>query len=90
MYVWVPLNTSADLADLEKHISAEYAPARVVKKLIDGISDAVKGVLIEKFYVDKDYRSTYYNFYSKKGLLSIIPDVIECFISGDHVFSDAR
>ena len=28
----------------------------------------MKAVLIEENYVDKDYRSTYYNFYSKKGL----------------------
>ena len=27
----------------------------------------MKGVLIERNYVDKDYRSTYYNFYAKKG-----------------------
>ena len=28
---------------------------------------AAKGVLIERGYVDKDYRSTFYNFYAKKG-----------------------
>ena len=27
----------------------------------------MKGVLIERKYVDKDYRSTYYHFYAKKG-----------------------
>ncbi len=27
----------------------------------------MKGVLIERNYVDKDYRSAYYNFYAKKG-----------------------
>jgi hypothetical protein len=27
----------------------------------------VKAVLIERNYIDKDYRSTYYNFYAKKG-----------------------
>jgi hypothetical protein len=67
MYKWLPLNSSADLAELEKHISAEYDPKRVAGKLINGISDAVKAVLIERNYIDKDYRSTYYNFYSKKG-----------------------
>jgi hypothetical protein len=30
-------------------------------------ADAVRGVLIEKNYIDKDYRNTYYNFYAKKG-----------------------
>lgn len=67
MYKWIPLSSSADLAQIEKHISAEYGPARVAKKLADGISNAVKAVLIERNYIDKDYRSTYYNFYVKKG-----------------------
>lgn len=67
MYKWIPLNSSADLKLLENHISAEYEPKRVCSRLADGISDAVKAVLIEGNYIDKDYRSTYYNFYSKKG-----------------------
>jgi hypothetical protein len=67
MYRWISLSSSADLGQLAKHISAEYAPERIAKKLADGMSGAVKGVLIERNYVDKDYRSTYYNFYAKKG-----------------------
>lgn len=67
MYTWIKLNTSADLNQLEQHISVEYSPKEVSKRLVGGISDAVKSVLIEENYVDKDYRSTYYNFYSKKG-----------------------
>ena len=67
MYKWIKLNTSADLIQLEQHISIEYSPKHVSQRLIGGISDAVKSVLIEENYVDKDYRSTYYNFYSKKG-----------------------
>jgi hypothetical protein len=67
MYVWLPLTSSKDLQLLEKHISPEYAPTVVASKLIAGISNAVKGVLIEHNYIDKDYRSTYYHFYSKKG-----------------------
>lgn len=67
MYNWIQLNSSADLANLEQHLSPEYEPKRVTKKLVDGISNAVKSVLIEYNYIDKDYRSTYYNFYAKKG-----------------------
>jgi hypothetical protein len=67
MYTWMPLSSRADLAQLPKHISGEYAPEHVAKRLADGMSEAVKGVLIERNYVDKDYRSTYYNFYAKKG-----------------------
>lgn len=67
MYTWIPLSSGADLAQLEKHISSEYGPARVAKTLANGISNAVKAVLIERNYIDKDYRSTYYSFYAKKG-----------------------
>src|SRR5437867_12882809 len=67
MYTWMTLASAADLAKLDQHIDPEYAPKYVAKKLTDGISDAVKGVLIERNYIDKDYRSTYYNFYAKKG-----------------------
>ena len=67
MYTWLQLSSAADLAQLEKHILPEYGPANVAKTLANGISGAVKGVLIEENYIDKDYRSTYYNFYAKKG-----------------------
>jgi hypothetical protein len=68
MYTWMPLVSAADAAQLDQHIDPEYAPKSVAKKLAGGLSDAVKGILIERNYIDKDYRSTYYNFYSKKGL----------------------
>ena len=56
MYKWISLATSADLAQLSNHITSEYSPNRVAKILSQGISDAVKGVLIEYNYIDKDYR----------------------------------
>jgi hypothetical protein len=67
MYTWMPLSSGVDLGHLVSHISPEYAPDQVARKLAAGISSAVKGVLIERNYIDKDYRSTYYNFYAKKG-----------------------
>lgn len=67
MYQWIELKVPGDLAALETIIGPEYAPTKVAEKLIEGMSQAVKGVLIETRYVDKDYRSTYYHFYSKKG-----------------------
>src|SRR5437588_12016209 len=66
MYTWISLNSPADLPRLVNELPAEYEPVVVTQKLADGISDAVRGVLIERDYVDKDYRSTYYNFYAKK------------------------
>lgn len=67
MYTWIPLDSAAEIAKLKDHISSEYNPHYVSEKLASGISSAVKAVLVEKSYVDKDYRSTYYNFYAKKG-----------------------
>ncbi len=67
MYTWLSLASAADLANLAQHIDGEYAPKAVAKKLTVDFSDAVKGILIERNYIDKDYRSTYYNFYSKMG-----------------------
>ena len=67
MYTWLSLNSPADLAQLAELVSDEYDSKRVADQLTGGVSSAVKGVLIERNYVDKDYRSTYYNFYAKKG-----------------------
>ncbi|HUL81957.1 MAG TPA: hypothetical protein VL131_07440, partial [Gammaproteobacteria bacterium] len=67
MYTWLSLKSGADLSRLAKHVSSEYEPSRVIEKIRNGLSEAVRGVLVEKGYVDKDYRSTYYNFYAKKG-----------------------
>jgi hypothetical protein len=67
MYTWMSLSAPADVLRLDQHISSEYGPTAVARKLKAGISDAVKGLLIERNYIDKDYRSTYYNFYAKKG-----------------------
>jgi hypothetical protein len=67
MYFWLPLSSGADLTQLERHIAPEYSPKIVARKLVDGLSNAVKAVMVEGNYVDKDYRSTYYNFYAKKG-----------------------
>ena len=68
MYTWVPLKSSADLARLEQILAPEYNPRAVSQKLMNGLSNAIKAVMVEENYIDKDYRSTFYNFYSKKGL----------------------
>ena len=86
MYTWLPLASKADLGKLVAEISAEYAPATIVARLEDGLSDAVKAVLIERRYIDKDYRSTYYSFYAKKGQ-SYRPDCVRIhFFDGTVTF----
>lgn len=63
------LNDSADIDQLAKFLPKHFAPADVANELRKSISlSRVKSILIEYPYVDKDYRSTYYNFYAKKGL----------------------
>ena len=46
----------------------EVFDARSIAKQLEGeVTDAVKSVLVEHGYVDRDYRSTLYSFYAKKG-----------------------
>jgi len=73
MYTWMRLNSSADLQQLATHISPEYAPDQVAKKLAIGMSSAVKGLLIERNYIDKDYRSTYYKLLCKERGSTTVP-----------------
>lgn len=67
MYHWSQLSAPTDLATLANILPAEFGVNAVVSKLSKDLSNAVKSVLVEQDYIDKDYRSTYYNFYSKKG-----------------------
>ena len=43
------------------------SPKRSRGSLKNNISSEVSGVLVEHDYIDKDYRSTFYNFYAKMG-----------------------
>jgi hypothetical protein len=66
-YRWISIGVSADFQQLEAALDPEFDARRIVNLLTGGINAAIKGVLIEYGYVDKDYRSTYYHFYSKMG-----------------------
>jgi hypothetical protein len=61
----------------------------VTKRLAASISGAVKSVLIEMNYIDKDYRSTYYNFYAKKGQ-QYRPDCVRLHFFDGTVTFDAN
>jgi len=88
MYTWMPVSAAADLENLKNHIPEQYEPGKVAPKLATGISAAVKGVLIERRYIDKDYRSTYYQFYAKKGQ-QYDPDCIRLHLFDGTVSFDA-
>ena len=66
-YKWIKIDKPSDYGQLLRLLDGEFHPTRIVEKLKASISSRVKAVLVEHDYLDKDYRSTFYNFYAKKG-----------------------
>ena len=66
-YDWLDIQTPQDYDLLEGVIDAEFDPKRIASYLKSQVTTTAKGLLVEHGYVDKDYRSTFYNFYAKKG-----------------------
>ena len=65
-YDWIKIEKPEDYEEL-LGLDDEFEPTRIVAKLKVNITSRVKAVLVEHDYVDKDYRSTLYSFYAKKG-----------------------
>ena len=66
-YDWLAIDKPDDYEKLEKILDVEFDPNTIIKQLKENISGEVNYILVEHDYVDKDYRSTFYNFYAKKG-----------------------
>lgn len=66
-YYGLKISGSDDYQQLTHLLDSEFGPEEIGKNLQSQITNAVKFVLIEYDYVDKDYRSTFYNYYSKMG-----------------------
>ena len=66
-YDWIDLQVPQDYDRLVGVLDAEFDPKGIAERLKSQVTAAAKGVLVEHGYVDKDYRSTFYNFYAKKG-----------------------
>ena len=66
-YDWIDLNSAEGYDRLVGVLDPEFAPKKIIECLKSQVTNAAKGILVEHGYVDKDYRSTFYNFYSKKG-----------------------
>ena len=66
-YDWIGLQGPQDYDRLEEVLDAEFDPKGIAQRLKSQVTAAAKGLLVEHGYVDKDYRSTFYNFYAKKG-----------------------
>lgn len=93
-YAWVSIDNPDDYDSLTKLIDEDFAPRQVVDQLKSAIRSTVRGVLVEFGYVDKDYRSTYYRFYAKKGRTyrddCVRLHFFDADVGYDHVTSDLR
>lgn len=66
-YDWINLEDPEGYNLLINVIEPEFDPQGIVQRLKTQLTHAAKGVLVEHGYVDKDYRSTFYNYYAKMG-----------------------
>ena len=67
-YTWLKIDSPNDYDRLEGILDVAFEPDAVTSELKNSISsEIVSGVLVEHDYIDKDYRSTFYNFYAKMG-----------------------
>ena len=66
-YDWIDLNGPKGYRRLADVLDDVFEPRAIAERLEDEVTNAVKSVLVEHGYVDKDYRSTLYSFYAKKG-----------------------
>lgn len=66
-YDWIDLAGPKGYGGLKDVLDEVFDPTVIAEQLRDEVTDAVKFVLVEHGYVDKDYRSTLYSFYAKKG-----------------------
>ena len=66
-YDWIDVSGPDGYSGLAAVLDEVFEPEAISTRLEAEVTDAVKSVLVEHGYVDKDYRSTLYGFYSKKG-----------------------
>ena len=66
-YEWIDLHAPEDYDRLVAVVDPEYDPESIAQRLKSQVTAQAKGMLVEDGYVDKDYRSTFYNFLRQKG-----------------------
>ena len=89
-YDWIDLKTSQDYDHLVDVLDPEFDPTGIAQRLKTQLTHAAEGVLVEHGYVDKDYRSTFYNFYAKMGR-PYRPDCVRLhFFDGTVWYDEAR
>ncbi len=66
-YDWIDLRTPPHYDHLVDVLDPEFDPRGIAQRLNNQLTHAASGILVEHGYVDKDYRSAFYNFYAKMG-----------------------
>ena len=66
-YDWLDLSTPEGYDRLVEVLDPEFNPKGIAQHLKTQLTKDAKGMLVEHGYIDKDYRSTFYNFYAKMG-----------------------
>ena len=89
-YDWIDIQTSTDYDRLIGVLDPEFDPKRISQRLKSEVSKTARGVLVEHGYVDKDYRSTFYNFYAKKGRQYRADCIRLHFFDGSVRYDEAR
>ena len=88
-HVWLEINSRDDYDKLTDILDIEFDPKTIALALKNNISSDVGAILVEHDYVDKDYRSTFYNFYAKAGRLYRDDCVRIHFFDKEVSFSDS-
>ena len=86
-YDWISLEDPEGYNRLNNVLDPEFDPMGIAHRLKTQLTHAAKGVLVEHGYVDKDYRSTFYNFYAKMGR-SYRPDCVRLHFFDETVWYD--
>lgn len=89
-YEWIDLADSEGYDRLHDVLDPEFDPKGIIESLKSQVTDAARGVLVEHGYVDKDYRSTFYSFYAKKGRRYRSDCVRLHFFNGAVWYDEAR
>ena len=89
-YDWIDLQTPDDYDRLIELLPPEFDPGKISECLKSEVTAAARGLLVEYGYVDKDYRSTFYNFYAKKGRNYRTDCVRLPFFDGFVQYNEAR
>ena len=87
-YDWIDLETPEGYDLLIDVLDPEFDPQGIAHRLKTQLTDAARGILVEHGYVDKDYRSTFYNFYATMGR-QYRPDCVRLHFFDSTVSYDA-